>query len=272
MAYSKKITPHPDSFAEYLHKIWTYKSLIWIFALRDIRVKYAQTFLGLGWSIFQPLVYLLIYSLFFGYILNWKTEGLPFPLYVLSGLIGWNFFSYIIYQGTTSVQESGSTIKKIYFPKSILPLSKVLVAFVELLISTLIFIPLMTYYQMGISWKIVLFPLPVLFSALCGLLPVFWIAVWAYKKRDLLHLLPHFVTFGIWLTPVFFSKDIFPERTKTILELNPMTNVVDMWRWILFSYGEFNLLWIFNLSIVFLVCLAGMFLYNKKESEFSDYV
>ncbi len=268
----RKISSEPDSFADYFKKIWKYKSLIWVFAKRDLKVKYAQTVLGLGWSVLQPLTALIIYSFFFGYILNWQTDALPYPIYVLSGLMGWNFFSYIIYQGSSSIQDASNTIKKIYFPKSILPFSKVLIAMVELILSLLLLIPLLVYYKIGISWHIVFFPVAVLFNSVCGLLPVFWIARFAYKKRDLFHLLPYLVTFGIWFTPVFFTYRILPQRLSFLMTFNPMANVVDLWRWILFSYGEFKLVWIINFVLVFALCIIGMYFYNKKESEFSDYV
>lgn len=268
----KIISPEPDDFQTYFKKIWDYKSLIWVFARRDLKVKYAQTFLGMAWSILQPLTALIMYTFFFGHLLQWKTEKLPFSIYVLSGLLGWNFFSYIIYQGSSSIQDSGNTIKKIYFPKSILPFSKVIVALVELLLSTILLIPLLIYYQINISWNILAFPLVIIFNTLCALLPVFWIAVFAYKKRDLFHLLPYFVTFGIWLTPVFFAKNIFPDTIKYIIELNPIANVIEMWRWMLFDYGIFNYKWLLNAGIVALGCAVGMYFYNRNESKFSDYV
>lgn len=118
------ITSQPDSIIGYIQKIWRYRVLIYVFAKRDLKVKYAQTFLGLGWTILQPLTALLIFTFFFGYVLNWKSENLPYPLYVLTGLLGWNFFSYIVYQGSSSIQDSGNIIKKIYFPKIILPYLK----------------------------------------------------------------------------------------------------------------------------------------------------
>lgn len=266
------ISSKDDSFLVYLKKIWTYKALIWTFARRDIKVKYAQTFIGLGWSALQPLTAVFIYSFFFGVLLNWETSGLPFPVYVLSGLIGWNFFSYIIYQGSSSVQDAGATIKKIYFPKTILPFSKVVVASVELVISLILLIPLLIYYNVSLSWHVILFPFALLFNALCGLFPVFWIGNWAYKKRDLFHLLPYLVTFGIWLTPVFFSRTIFPQSMSFIVDLNPMANVIELWRWILFGYGTFNTIWIINFVIVTFGCIWGMYNYNKKENTFSDYV
>jgi lipopolysaccharide transport system permease protein len=272
MEIVRKINSEPDSFAEYLKNIWSYKSLIWVFAKRDLKVKYAQTVIGLGWSILQPLTALLIYSFFFGFILNWNANNLPFPVYVLSGLIGWNFFSYIIYQGSSSIQDSGNTIKKIYFPKSILPLSKVVVALIELVLSLGLFLPLLLFYKISISWHIVLFPLAILFNSICALMPVFWIATFAYKKRDLFHLLPYLVTFGIWFTPIFFTPQILPYNLAYLMKYNPMANVVDFWRWVLFNYGDFELTWVFNFLILLILCIMGMYFYNKKESEFSDYV
>src|SRR5690606_1221403 len=118
----------------------------------------------------------------------------------------------IVNAGSMSVQEAAHTIKKIYFPKSILPFSKVVIAFVELLFSLLLLIPLMIYYDMGLSWKIIFLPFVLLFNAMCGLTLVFWVASFAYKKRDLFHLLPFIVYFGIWFTPIFFSGNYLPPK------------------------------------------------------------
>jgi lipopolysaccharide transport system permease protein len=266
------ITSKTDNFGVYLKKLWRYKSLVWVFALRDLKVKYAQTLLGLSWSILQPLTGIIIYSYFFGYLLNWKADSLPFPVYVLSGLIGWNFFSYIVYQGSSSIQESGNTIKKIYFPKSILPFSKVMIGLVELLLSLLLLIPLLLIYNVSISWQIIFFPLAIIYTMLCGLLLVFWVAIFAYKKRDLFHLLPYVVTFGIWLTPVFFTQQIIPQKMSFVMDINPMASSINFWRWILFDYGEFNLMWIVSFAVVFVLCVAGMYFYHREEGEFSDFV
>ena len=266
------ISPKPDSFFEYFKKIWDYRNLIWVFAQRDIKVKYAQTMLGITWTILQPLTSLVIYTVFFGIILNWSAGNIPFPLYVLSGLIGWNFFSYIVYTGSSSVQDASFTIKKIYFPKSILPLSKVIVAFIELVFSLFLLIPLMLYYEIPLSWHIVFFPVVIIYNTCCGLFLVFWVASFAYKKKDLFHLLPYIVSFGMWLTPVFFTGNFLPERLRIITIINPMANVVDLWRWLLFNNVEFNLIWLINFAIVIILTFIGMYNYNKKEGEFADFV
>src|SRR5690606_28983530 len=116
---------------------------------------------------------LLIFTFFFGYVLKWKAEGLPYSLYVLSGQLGWNFFAYIVHQGSSSTQEASTIIKKIYFPKAVLPLSKVLVALVELIISFLLIIPLLIWHEQAISWHIIFFPIALLFNALIALFVVF---------------------------------------------------------------------------------------------------
>lgn len=261
----------PESFKEYFVKLWQHKVLIWVFAKRDLKVKYAQTFLGISWSILQPLTALLIFSFFFAYILKWEADGLPYTLHILSGLLGWNFFNYVVYSGMSSVQESSHLIRKIYFPKSILPFSKVVVAGVELLLSFLILIPLMMYHGQMVSWKIVFLPFLLIFNALVGLMLVFWVAAFAYKKRDLFHLLPFVVYFGVWLTPVFFTNSFFPDHVQFILKINPMAHIVNLWRWMLFGNTAFEWYWILSFIIVFLITMAGMFFYNRRENEFSDF-
>ena len=266
------MTSKPDGFITYFQKIWKFRALIWVFAKRDLKVKYAQTAIGLGWTLLQPLTALVIFTFFFGYLLHWKSGELPFPIYVLSGLLGWNFFNYVVSAGSMSMQESSHLIKKIYFPKSILPFSKVVLGLVDLVLAMLILIPLMVYYKTGFNWQIIFFPLVLLFNLICALTLVFWVASLAYKKRDLFHLLPYILYFGIWFTPVFFTESFLPENLRFLIYFNPMANVVQMWRWVLFGIGSFNFVWLLNFFLLFIICMFGMYYYNKKESEFADYV
>lgn len=264
------ITSEPDSFLSFFTKVWRYRNLIWVFAKRDLKVKYAQTVIGLGWTLLQPLTALVIFTFFFGFLLHWEAEGINYSIYVLSGLLGWNYFTYIVNSGTFGLQESAHLIKKIYFPKSIIPLSKMIIAFVELSASLLLLIPLLIYYGQSISWKVLFLPVVLIYNTFFALLLVFWFSVAAYKKRDLLHLVPFILYFGIWFSPVFFTKDILPQQYTYLLDLNPMGNVIDFWRWSLFDFGEFKWIWILNFGITTLFMLFGMYVYNRKESEFVD--
>ena len=266
------LTAESDSFGTSLKKIWSYRALISAFAIRDLKVKYAQTRLGLAWSFLQPLVGVFIYTFFFEFMLNISINELPFSVYVLSGLMGWNFFTNAFTQGSSSLQESSGLIRKVYFPKSVLPLSKVLVATLELVFSAVILVPLMMYYQVPLSANILMFPFIWLYNAICALALVYWLNVLSTKTRDLNHLMPVIVYFGIWFTPVFFSVDNLPENFRWLLDYNPMANVVHLWRWMLFSYGELRLVYLLNASVMVVVCGLGMYFYSRLESRFSDYI
>jgi lipopolysaccharide transport system permease protein len=265
------ITSEPESLVNYLKKIIRYSPLILVFAKRDLKVKYAQTFLGLGWSILQPLTALAIFTFFFGYILEWKADNLPFALYVLSGLMGWNFFSYVIFQAVAGIQESDQLIKKIYFPKAVLPLSKICVAMVELGITLTLLIPLMLWYGQPLSWHVIFAPFILLFNSLMALFVVFFIISLAYRKRDLFHLVPFIMYFGIWCTPVFFTKNILPEKLNFIWYFNPMASVVEGWRWCLFPNWNYDVRFLPALFIIIPLFIIGFYMYKKAEREFSDF-
>lgn len=267
----RRIGPEPDSMSDFFRKVWDYRMLIWIFAVRDIKVKYAQTSLGLAWSLLQPLTSLLIFTFFFKHLLEWSSGELPFVLYVLSGLLGWNFFSYLVSSGTISVQESSHLIKKIYFPKSVLPLSKIIVAGLELAVSLFLLLALMVYYEQGISINIVFLPFVLLYNCMCALTIVFWMAAFGYRRRDVFHIYPYIVYFGIWLTPVFFTKDILPEGISHWLLFNPMANVVELWRWSIFGHGVFSWMYVANFVLIVLMCVTGMAVFNRNEHRFSDF-
>jgi lipopolysaccharide transport system permease protein len=266
------MTSKPDGFITYFQKIWKFRALIWVFAKRDLKVKYSQTAIGLGWTLLQPLTALVIFTFFFGFLLNWQTEGIAYPVYVLSGLLGWNFFVYTVNAGTFGLQESAHLIKKIYFPKSIIPLSKMILGLVDLGFSLVLLIPLLIYFGQSISWKVIFLPIVLFYNIICALGLVFWFSAFSYKKRDLLHLIPFLLTFGIWFSPVFFSSDILPVKYAFLLDLNPMANVVEMWRWSLFGFGELNWIWGINFLVVFVLFLGGIYTYNRKESGLADYV
>lgn len=266
------MTAKPDSFGEYFQKIRKYRSLIWVFTKRDLKVKYAQTAIGLGWTLLQPLTALVIFTFFFGFLLDWETEGIAYPVYVLSGLLGWNFFSYTVSAGTAGIQESSHLIKKIYFPKSIIPLSKMLLGLIESGLSLLLLIPLLFYFGQSISWKIIFLPVILIYNIVCALSLIFWISALAYKKRDLFHLIPFILSFGIWFSPVFFSSDILPHQYAFALDMNPMANVVQAWRWSLFNFGEFKWIWVLNFVIMIVLLFWGMYFYNRKESRLTDFL
>ncbi|MBP5983507.1 MAG: ABC transporter permease [Fluviicola sp.] len=270
--FQTKYQPESDSFVVFLQKIIQNSHLIWVFAKRDISVKYAQTSLGYFWALLQPLVALVIYTVFFGFVLNWESDNIPFPIYVLTGLLGWNLFSYIVNVGTLSFFDGGNLMKKIYFPKIILPFSKVIIGLVDLLIGLLLLIPLFIYYDLSISWKVIVIPVVMLLTAMCGLTLVFWLTIFSYKKRDVLHVIPFIINYGIWLTPVFFSATILPVKLRFILDFNPMNSIINCWRWTLFDSVHFQLNWLYSLAGMIVFFIFGLYFFNKAANKIADYI
>lgn len=268
----KIITSNPDTFKEYVRKVWQYKALIVAFAKKDLQVKFAQTWLRLGWSIVQPLTGTIVFTFFFSYILHWNAGGLPFPLYALSGLISWNFFSAIFIQGAVGIHEYSSLNRKIYYPKLIIPLSKMLVALIDLGISFVLLIPLLFWYHIIPSWKIIFLPIIIVINALAGLSISLFFSAFSYKYKDLLQVMPFITYFGIWITPVFFTFETLPESLRFIWFINPMAGIVDAWRSCLFSSWHFNLQYLPGLLSIIPLAAIGLWIYQKKETEFSDFI
>lgn len=271
MAKKIIIQPGHDSLGTYLSKVWNSRSLILTFARRDLKVKYSQTIIGVGWTLIQPAFFIIVFSFFFGYILKWRTGDLPFPIYVCSGLLCWNFFSYIVFQGSPSILESSQIIKKIYFPKLLLPLSKVMIGLVELCISSSLLIGLMIFYGILPGWRIIFLPLPILVTIISAFTIVIWVGALSYKKRDLIHLVPFIVYFGIWITPVFFTLDLLPESFNYLWKINPMSGIVELWRWCLLPGWKLNAEYLYSVLCLFPVLILGMIVYIRNESSFSDF-
>lgn len=271
MSERKIITAEPDSFFDYFRKLWQYRNLIWVFAKRDLKVKYAQTYLGLAWTILQPATGIVLYTFFFGYLLDLDSGSVPFVLYVTSGLLAWNFFAYGVFQGTASIQESAQVIKKIYFPKAVLPLSKITVGLVELAISLVLIIPLFFWFGIIPSWRIVFLPIAVLLTALNALSLVFWISALSYRLRDLMHIVPYLIYFGIWVTPVFYARSLIPEILHPLVWINPMAAAVEFWRWCYFDGYDFSPLFWLSVGFNLLLVMIAFWVYTRNETKFSDF-
>jgi lipopolysaccharide transport system permease protein len=270
MGISKVNRERANSFSDFVREFLDNKMLLFIIAKRDIRIKFSQTLIGLGWTLLQPLTGLVIYSLFFGSVLKWNTSNLPYPIYVLSGLIGWNYFVYIVNQGVFCIRENSDLIRNMHVPLIVFPFSKAIVGLIDLVAHIILFIPLIYFYDLTISWKIIFLPLVILYNTILGLSVSIFFLSFSIIKKDILHIIPYLITFGIWLTPVFFSRDVYPHPIDKIIEANPLTHIVGLWRWSLFGSGTFNIFWVYGffLSTFFFMGVMGIF--NRKQNILRD--
>lgn len=244
--------------------------MILTFAKRDLKVQYAQTFLGLLWTVVQPLTSLLIFTIFFSGLIQLKGIHVHYSVFAFSGILVWNNFSYIVSKVGTSLLENQHIIKKIYFPKLILPISKVLVSWVEFTVSFMLLVILLLLFHEPVSVRMFAIPFVLLLNALLALSIAIWLSALAARYRDFHHLIPFLIGFGIWLTPVFYPTTIIPPKYDFLIYLNPVAGVIGLLRWII-TGDEVKLLH-FLPTFVFctLLLLSGYHYFIKIEKKITD--
>lgn len=266
----KVITPDPPTIGEYWADMMKYRSLIWVFALQEIKSMYAQTYFGLLWSVFRPLITLAIFSIIFNFFLKVPTEK-PYYIFAFAGMIGWNFFSQITNSASTAIVNKQNLIRKMYFPKLVLPLSKVLVSGVDFLVS-LVIIFLMLAFEGGMfGWHTLSLPLFVLLNILCGLAIALWMNSFNIRFRDLHQIIPAIIGIAIWVTPVFYPTTIIPQGYEVFVYANPMAGVIKGYRFALLgeTFPEWQY-WI-SISVTSLLAIIGAWYLSQTEDQMVDY-
>ncbi|MFT4600100.1 MAG: lipopolysaccharide transport system permease protein [Arenicella sp.] len=256
----------------YLRSVLSHKTLIYTLAKRDLKAKYTQTKLGLLWSIAQPLMALTIFWVFFDLLLELETGDVPYALYAFSGMVLWYFFTSIIHLSGNSLVVNQDLIQKVYFPKIILPISRMLVSLFELSISLIILIVISLVVGSKVHLSILLAPVAILVVLFTGLAIAIWLSAVSVKNRDLQHLIPYLTNYGIWLTPVFYPVSIIPEAYRDLLYYcNPIATAIEMFRSALFN-TSFD--WMHTLSLVpvIILLITGILFFKKREQNMADYV
>lgn len=269
---TKVIAAGKEGLLRYLSRVWQFRRLILGLARRDLKVQYAQTLLGVFWAVIQPLVGLLVFTLFFGQLIKIDTGGIPYPLFAFSGMVSWYFFTYLIAHAGTALINAQDIMTNLYFPKLVLPLSKVLTGLVEFLISLVLLTAMMLV--LGFSPPLVVFALPVFLALnmLCGLTIAIWLSALTVRYRDFKHIIPYLVNFGIWLTPVFYPGTLIPEDFSWVLYLNPMAGVIAGFRWSLLGGEMPSLLYGLGFIPVMILFVIGLWYFRRVEDAVVDLI
>lgn len=267
----KYIRAAAASPADYVQRVWKYRRLIGVLCLRDMKGTYTQTMLGWLWLIIKPLLVLLLFTVFFDQLLALDTGSIPYAPFAFAGMSLWYFFSNLVNSTGNAVHQSTDLMRKIYFPRIILLLSKSLVASVELGVHLLILlIVTMSYgYAPTLQWLIILPMVVVVY--LCGLTVGLWLSNLSIRHRDLQHLVPQLVNLAIWLTPVFYPVSIIPDQYRDWLYiLNPMASTIDGLRFGLFGTGDLPAQLLINIAVVVILLGAGIFTFIREERTLID--
>lgn len=257
-----------------LLELWRFRDLLYIFIWRDIKVRYKQTILGIAWAILQPLLTMVIFSLFFGRLMKVPSQGIPYPVFVYAGLLLWNYFYSALTDISNSLIGNENMIKKVYFPRIILPIAQATTPAVDFVFAFIVLLGLMFFYQYPPHWLgIVMLPILLVMALVAALGLGLFLAALNAKYRDVRYILPFFTQLLLFVTPVIYPLDIIPQRFQAIAMLNPLTGIITMSRSFLLDL-PLPPHWLRLLGISSLLTMSlfvfGMAYFRKTERFFAD--
>lgn len=255
--------------------LYRYRELFYILAWRDIKVRYKQTVIGFTWSIVRPLLTMFVFTIIFSKVAQLPSEGsAPYAIMVYAALLPWQFFSNALSESSQSLVTNTNLISKVYFPRLIIPASSIIVGLVDFLISFVILIGLMFWYQFTPNWHILYLPLFLLFAFIISMGFGLFITALNVKYRDFRYIIPFIVQFGLYISPIGFSSTVIPEKWRFVYSLNPMVGVIDGFRWAILG-GDSKLYlpgFLLSIGIVLTVTLLALRYFRKTEKTFADVI
>jgi lipopolysaccharide transport system permease protein len=256
-----------------LQELWEYRELLYFLTWRDVKVRYKQAALGVAWTIIQPLMAMVIFSLIFGQLARLPSEGIPYPIFSYAALLPWQLFSGALTRAGTSLVGNANLLTKVYFPRLIIPLSAITAGLVDFAISFLVLLGLMFYYAIIPTWTILLLPFLVLFAVLTALGVGLWLSALNVQYRDVQHMIPFLVQFWMFASPVAYSAGLIPKGLwRIVYGLNPMAGVIHGFRWVLLNSKPPDELMIVSVIMVVMLLISGLFYFKRMEKMFADIV
>ena len=264
-----------QSERHYWRDLWRYRELFRVLAWRDLSVRYKQTAIGVLWALIRPLLTMLVFTIIFGRIAKLPTEGnAPYALMVFAGILPWTFFATGLSEASNSLINNTSLISKVYFPRLIIPIATIVVAFVDFLISFCILLALMGWYRFLPDWRMIVLPAFVLLAFFASVGPSLLITSLNVKYRDFRYVIPFIVQFGLYVSPVGFSSNVVPEQWRLLYSLNPMVGVIDGFRWCTLR-GQSGLYApgiLASLAVTTFFLWLGVRQFRKTEKSFADII
>jgi lipopolysaccharide transport system permease protein len=265
------IEPHASAAFE-LRELWASRELLYFLVWRDIKVRYKQTLVGVGWAIVQPLLAMAVLTVVFGNAARLPSEGIPYPLFAFAGLLAWTFFANAVFSSSNSLVGNAPLITKIYFPRLLVPIGAVAARLVDFGITFLLLLALMAYYRAAFTSRLLVLPLLVVIAMMLALACGLWLSALNVKYRDVNVALPHVLQFIMFATPVFYSSTMLPGRLRWMARLNPLAVLIEGYRAAFFgrAFDWRGLAACAAVAILLLVTAVAAF--RKMEEELPDVV
>jgi lipopolysaccharide transport system permease protein len=257
-----EITPNRRLGDVDLRELWRFRDLLLLLALRDIQLRYKQTLLGVVWAVVQPLGMMLVFNLVFGSFMKMSTGGVPYPVFVYSGVLVWSYFSSAASSSGNSLVSGSALVSKVYFPRLYLPAAPVLAGVVDLAIASALLVFLGLYYGIGLTWSLLLVPGVLATAVVLALAVGTLMAALNVVYRDVRHAFPFLLQLWFFSTPIFYSEEVVPERWRWLLSVNPMAGIVEAFRDALFGrpLDWFQVSMSLGVALALLLCAAVVFL------------
>jgi lipopolysaccharide transport system permease protein len=259
----------------YWRDLWRYRDLLRVLAWRDIAVRYKQTVIGAAWALIRPFLTMVIFTVIFSKLAKLPSDGsAPYALMVFAGMLPWTFFAGALSEASNSLIGNAGLITKVYFPRLIVPITAVMVAFIEFLINSALMVILMIWYRFAPGWEVLFLPAFAMIAFFASLGIGAWITALNVKYRDFRHVVPFIVQLGLYVSPVGFSSSIIPDRWRLAYSLNPIVGVIDGFRWCLLG-GESQL---YLPGVALSIGVTAFFLwfgtrrFRKTEKSFADLI
>lgn len=256
-----------------LGELWEYRELLYFLIWRDVKIRYKQTLLGVGWAVIQPFFTMVVFSLFFGKLAKMPSDGVPYPIFTFAALVPWTFFANGLTQASNSLVGSANLITKVYFPRLAIPIASVLVGIVDFVFAFIILICMMLYF--GIVPTINIFWLPLLLAlvVIISLGVSLWLSAFNVQYRDVRYVIPFLTQFWLFATPIAYPSSLLTEPWRTLYGLNPMVGVVEGFRWALLGAKTApGPIVIVSVIVALLVLISGAYYFRRMEKSFADIV
>jgi lipopolysaccharide transport system permease protein len=257
---------------DYWLALWRFRDLFLQLTWKDLRLRYRQTLVGLNWVLVRPLVPMLILVLVFGTLAGFSSAGVPYPLFVLAALLPWQFVMTAMTTATTSLVSHAPLIRKVYFPRLVLPCSSLAACLVDLLVALVLFFGLLITFDLPLHSTIVFLPLFTMLALALAAGLAFWFSSLSVRHRDFLHAQPYLVQFGLYLSPVGFGTHVVPDEWRRFFALNPLTGIIDGFRWSLLgvepSWHSIGV----AAGLTALILASGLWWFRRQEPYFADHI
>ncbi len=268
-----RIEPTAGFVSLRLAELWEYRELLYFLTWRDIKVRYQQTALGIAWAVIQPVMTMIVFSIFFGKLAKMASDGVPYPIFSFAALVPWTLFSMGLTQGTNSLIGSSNLIKKVYFPRLIIPTATVLAGVVDFMVAFAILLLLMLGYGIVPTANILWLPALLLLTLITSLGVSLWLSAINVQYRDVKYVVPFLAQIWLFATPIAYSSTLLSEPWHTVYGLNPMVGVVEGFRWALLGTdtqpGSIALV---SAGAAIAMLVSGAFYFRRMEKVFADVV